>query len=331
MSTQKPPAPSFGQRIGRAFLAFVRAIVVLLILVAIGALLVWSLPRLYTQFILPVQEHGARIEDLQTQQDELAAQLTEQNAALLERIQTLEEQRDSDKQTIDELNARIRALNDDLGNLTRQQEASQAALENLQQDLDALTQTLDALESQYAALQESVDANQEGLTLLSDYLTSQEAPLAVVYREVQLVKAMELLTRSRISLELSDAGQARSAVEEARALLLDLRTFTFGAQTEALDAIIERLDLTLDDFGKAPSLVSNDLESAWQLLLAGLPDNTLPPAGSLQIVVTPSVEISTTMGYPPEPGEEITVTVPLTDEQESAPPAEATPEPTAYP
>ncbi len=331
MSAQKPSAPSFGQRVGKAFLALIRAILLLLIVVAIGALLVWSLPRLYTQFILPVQEHTARIEDLQTQQDDLAAQFVEQNAALLERIQALEEQQDGDKQTIDELNAQIRALQDRLDDFARQQETSQAELENLRQDLDALTVTLDALDAQYAALEKGINNNREGLTLLSDYLTSQEAPLAVVYRQVQLVKAMEQLTRSRLSLELGDAGQARSGVEDARALLLDLRAFTFGAQTDAVDAIIERLDLTLQDFDKSPSLVLNDLENAWQLLMAGLPDNTLPPATSLQIVVTPSVEISATTGYPPEPGEEITVTVPLTDEQESAPPAEATPEPTAYP
>ncbi|HEB65856.1 MAG TPA: hypothetical protein ENJ02_09985 [Chloroflexi bacterium] len=331
MSTQKPSAPSFGQRLGRAFLALIRAIVLLLIIVAIGALLVWSLPRLYTRFILPVQEHSAQIQDLQDQQDQLAAQLIEQNADLLERIQSLEEQRDSDKQTIDELNARIRSLKDNLDSLTQQQEASQADLKNLQTQLDGLSQTLNALEAQYAALQESINANQEELTLLGDYLTSQEAPLAVMYREVQLVKAMELLTRGRLSLELGDAGQARGEVEDARALLLDLRAFTFGEQTEALDAIIERLDLTLEDFDKAPSLVPNDLENVWQLLLAGLPGNTLPPATSLQIVLTPSVEISATTGYPPEPGEEITATLPLTGEQDTAPPPEATPEPTAYP
>jgi uncharacterized coiled-coil protein SlyX len=261
----------------------------------------------------------------------MAQQLIEQNAGLLERIQSLEQQQDTDKQTIDELNARIRTLQAELDDLSNQGEASLAQLENLHKQLDALGQSLDDLEIRYAALQRETDVAQENLTLMSDYLLSQEAPLAVMYREVQLVKGMELLTRSRISLEMGDAGQARRDVQEARTLLLNLRSFTFGDQTLVLDTIIERLDLALEDFDRAPTLVSNDLENAWQLLLAGLPDNALPSASTLQIIVTPAVDLSSTLGYPPEPGEEITATVPLSVEEENALPPAVTPEPTAYP
>jgi len=300
-----------------------RALLLLILLAAFGAFLFWSLPRLYNAFVLPVQEHSVRIQDLQAQQDQLAAQLAEQNTALIARIQELEAARDTDKQTIAELSARLDALDADLAALSTAQQASEGQLAAYQQSLQALQADLDALDAQLAALQTGLQGAQESLTLMSDYLASQDAPVTVLYRDVQMVKAMELLTRSRIFLVRNDMGKARQDVQDAYDLLAELRPLTYGDQQVALDDILARLDLVLQDFTRNPALLQDDMESAWRLLLDGLPGNTLPAAGGLQIVVTPSVEISPTLDFPPEPGETITGTESIT--------ITPTPEPTAAP
>ncbi len=324
MSAQIPsPPPTFGQRLFDAFMRLLRALLLLIVLAAFGAFLFWSLPRLYNAFVLPVQEHGVRIEDLQAQQDQLAAQLTEQNTALMARIQELEAARDADKQTIAELSARLETLNADLSALSAAQQAAEGQLETYQQSLSALQSDLDALDAQLTTLQADLQTAQESLTLMGDYLASQDAPVTVLYREVQMVKAMELLTRSRIFLVRNDMGKARQDVQDAYDLLAELRPLTYGEQQAALEDILTRLDLVLQDFTRNPALLQDDMESAWRLLLDGLPGNSLPAAGSLQIVVTPSVEISATLGFPPEPGETITgtesITVTLTPEPTAAP------------
>ncbi len=324
MSAQPPsPPPTFGQRLFDAFMRLLRAFLLLIVLAAFGAFLFWGLPRLYNAFVLPVQEHGMRIEDLQAQQDQLAAQLTEQNTALMARIQELEAARDADKQTIAELNARLEALNADLSALSAAQESAQGDLETYRRSLETLQSDLDALDAQLAALQSGLQTAQESLTLMGDYLASQDAPVTVLYREVQMVKAMELLTRSRIFLARDDLGKARQDVQNAYDLLAELRPLTYGEQQTALDDILARLDLVLQDFTRNPALLQDDMESAWRLLLAGLPGSVLPAERSLQIVVTPSVEISSALGFPPEPGETITGTEGIT--------VTVTPAPTAAP
>ncbi len=312
MSTQTPPPSTFGQRLFEAFMRLLRAVLLLLLLVAFGAFLFWSIPKAYNALVLPLQEHTARIEDLQTQQDQLSAQLIEQNAALLQRIQELETARDADKQTIADLQAALERMQSDLDALNASQSASQQQLDASLSKLDALQADLSALDAQLSSLQQDVQSTQEGVTLLSDYLASQEAPVAVLYREVQLVKAMELLTRSRIFLTRNDLGKAKQDVQDAYAILNDLKTMLVPAQMDALDAILQRLDLVLQDFDQNPSLLQDDMESAWRLLLAGLPENRLPVTNDLQIVVTPSVELSTTLEYPPEPGETLTGTLEIT-------------------
>ncbi len=321
MSTSTPPTPTFGQRLWIAFTTLLRAVLLLVILVIFGLFLYWSLPRIYNNFILPVQQHGAQIEDLQTQQDYLTAQLVEQNTALSERIQTLETQNDLNRQTIADLKAEIAHLNDELQKANTAQETSASHILTLRQYVETLDKNLQALEPRLNDLEQQIAAQQEGLTLLSDYLLSQEAPLLTLYREVELVKAMQLLTRSRISLELGNTGLARQDVQAAYDLLAGLRPIVFGDQVSALEDILNRLELTLNDFTTAPSLVPNDLENAWQLLQAGLPDNTLPSVTSLQIVVTPEMPLTDT----------ITETVELEPEPTESPTPEATPEVTPTP
>ncbi|GAB4520971.1 MAG: hypothetical protein Fur0018_01050 [Anaerolineales bacterium] len=308
MSHATPSTLTFGQRLWAAFVVLLRGVFLLVIMLAFGLLLYWSLPRIYTNFIQPVQEHSAQIEDLQTQQDQLAQQLIEQNATLGERIQTLETQNDLNRQTIANLNAQIEALNAELQKTVAAQETSAGRILTLRQYVESLDKSLQPWEARFSALEQQITTQQEGLTLLSNYLMSTEAPLTTLYREVQLVKAMQLLTRSRVSIELGDTGLARQDVQAAYDLLAALRPIVFGDQTPALEAILTRIELTLNDFDAAPSLVPNDLENAWQLLLAGLPDNSLPVQNNLQIVVTPELTFTETVEIQPEPTESVAPT-----------------------
>ncbi|MEP0803859.1 MAG: helix-hairpin-helix domain-containing protein [Chloroflexota bacterium] len=103
--TAESPAPaekpSFGSRLGRAFLWFFRAllrlILMILIIGGIGALIIYGAPLVNEKFLTPVEQNAARVsqlegevQTLQMQLNEIQAQVNASNSRLDELQQAIE-------------------------------------------------------------------------------------------------------------------------------------------------------------------------------------------------------------------------------------------------
>ncbi len=293
-NSQPPEKQSFGDRMAIAFLAFIRALITLLVIILVIGLLaaavIYGGPALYRQYVAPIQNNLAQLESDQAQQEQTNQQFSQRMDSLQSRITDLEGQRDSEKQALNELQAQITSLASTQQSNQQAWQSTQAAGNN---ELDQLNSRLAALATQSASLQQKITSTDSNLSYLATAMQSDNLPVAVLRRELQLVKAMEYLTRARISLIANNAGAAQSDIQAAHDQLTALESLVPDYQTSALQAIVNRLDLALGNLPDSPVLASDDLEIAWQLLQKGLPEEAgLTPAPNAIGSLTPAAQLS---------------------------------------
>jgi chaperonin cofactor prefoldin len=296
MSAQNPQPPekqSFGDRMAIAFLAFLRALVTLLVIVLviglIAAAVIYGGPALYRQYVTPIQNDLTQLQNENAQQAQTNQQLNQRIDGLQSRITDLEGQRDTDKQSLDELKVQITSLVSTQQTIQQTWLSTQTANKSA---LDQLTNRLATLDVQSANLQQAIDSTNNNLSYMATAVQSDNLPVAVLRRELQIVKAMEYLTRARISLIANNLGSAQTDIQAAHDLLTALESLVPDYQTSALQAIISRLDLALGNLPKSPVLASDDLEIAWQLLQKGLPEEAgLTPAPTATGSLTPAAQL----------------------------------------
>jgi septal ring factor EnvC (AmiA/AmiB activator) len=297
MSSENPQPPekeTFGDRLAVAFLAFIRALITLLVIVLVLGLIavavIYGGPALYRQYVAPIQNNLTQLQNSQAQQDQTNQQLSQRMDSLQSRITDLEGQRDADKQALDELKVQITSL---ASTQQADQQAWQGTLSAGSSQFNQLTSRLAALETQSADLQQKLTSTDNNLSEIATAMQSDNLPVAVLRRELQLVKAMEYLTRARISLIANNLGSAQSDIQAAHDQLIALESLVPDYQTSALQAIVKRLELALGNLPNSPVLASDDLEIAWQLLQKGLPEEAgLTPAPTSTGTLTPAAQLS---------------------------------------
>ena len=200
----------------------------------------------------------------------------EQNTAHVRDLQSRQEQTE---QELADLQTKLETIegvqNEQDGSLTDLDERMQ----EIETEITARTESLAAIERLQSELEEQ---NQE--------------VSAELERQINLLKAMELLSRARLSMYQSNFGLARQDVEIARDLLATSQPDAPQKLETQLDAVIMRLDLTLSNLPDFPVAASDDLDIAWQILLAGEPQPTptlvesptLPPTAVGTISATPT-------------------------------------------
>lgn len=133
-----PEQDSFLKRLGRAFVAFLKALMRLIMLAilftAVGGFFYYGLPYLRTTFLEPVEQNTAQIQSMQNEIESLQTQLDEMNA----RLAVLEDSIESHTASID----RLEIMQADLE--TQLQENNDAALLALKQEV-MFTRALDVL------------------------------------------------------------------------------------------------------------------------------------------------------------------------------------------
>jgi chaperonin cofactor prefoldin len=300
MSNSDPSSEStsFGERMGIAMVAFMRALVRLLIIaflaVVIGAGLYFGLPAIYERYVQPIQMDVSSLQISQDDQKLAIEQLSGRVEDLSARINTLEVQADSDKQSIAELQTQLdNALSTQAENLLPIQNAQSAAtarLDELDRVLQSLDDQLSSMNTDVGNLNTTVSENQEQLTGLADRLQIEGTPLETIRNELKIVKAMELLTRGRLLLVANNLGLAQQDLQSAGDLLNELQASLPDDQQEDLAEIIDRLDKASSNLPQRPLLASDDLEIAWRLLLLGLPDQVqnTTAGDTLEVSVTPT-------------------------------------------
>ena len=285
-----PQSPSPGERLGRALLALVRLVIrtllVILLAILLGMAVYFGAPALYRRYVQPVETSLSRLDDAQARQEQVNQQLNQRLDDLQSRLEDLELQNDTQKQTLDDLGTRLGSLEEAAP--TRDLAEIKARLDKMETALLATSANLDQLNKDIGAMDQAISQTSAQVHDFTNPAVPGEAPLQALKAELQLVKAMQLLTRSRLSLVENNFGQAEEDVRAARLLLAGMAGDVASYQVEALSAIIERLDAALNNLPLRPILAAEDLEAAWQLLRSGLPGEPTPEPTPTRETATPT-------------------------------------------
>jgi hypothetical protein len=244
--------PSLAGRIGRFLL---RLLVVVVLGAALGAGLFYGAIRLYRDAIEPLRTLDTRLADLQLQIDRLQETQGEQTADMRDRLTTLEGRMAALNEQVSELEARAGILQED-----------QNALETRVEDLKPIEARLDAV----AAEQETLAMRMQGV---EDMVASEELPAQRVARDLQLLRAMTVMTRARLSLSQLNLGLAQAdlgAANDILAILVGTGTGVAEGTTPADSRLVEASDhinAALTSVLSRPAVAEDELEIAWKLLI----------------------------------------------------------------
>lgn len=165
------------------------------------------------------------------------------------------------------------------------------------------SQTITALTGRFTIVENGITEHTKKLVGLeemqSELLKANEASLATMNNQAELLKAMELLSRARLFLYQSNFGLARQDVQSANDILAGLQE---KAPAPELKEAVFRLDLVLKNLPDFPVPASNDLDLAW-LALVGENSSQAP---ALSESATPT--LTGTEAATPIPGVDFTPT-----------------------
>jgi len=170
-----------------------------------------------------------------------------------------------------ELQSRQQQTEQELADLQTKLGAVQAAQKQQDGSLTTLDKRVSAIETEITARTESLSALEK---MQSELQAQNEANTAELDRQINLLKGMELLSRARLFMYQSNFGLARQDVQIARDLLAEVQPGAAQPSADKLNAVVQRLDMTLSNLPDFPVAASDDLDIAWQILLSGLPQAT---------------------------------------------------------
>ncbi len=191
--------------------------------------------------------------------------------------------------------------------LNQQIATLQARVVVLETRADGVDQSLKTLDASLAELQAAQDALSDQLALQKDDLLQE------LSNQITLVRAVDLLSRSRLYLSESNYGLAKTDLETSRVLLYGLLDLVPADQVNGLKTVISRIDLAIGNLPAYPVVAVYDVDTAWQLLIDGLPN--VP-----ELAVTPVL-------LPPSDTPTPTATLEPTLETSATPTPEVTPTP----
>ncbi len=200
-----------------------------------------------------------------------------------------------------------------LSELQSQQKQTQQEVADLQNRLKSVEtgqsqndQALSELNGRVSEIEAQIAAHTKSLAALdrmqSELQGQDKTTSAELQRQINVLKAMELLSRARLFMYQSNFGLARQDIQIARDLLATTQSEAPEPLAEDLTAVVRRLDLVLSDLPNFPVAASDDLNIAWQILLSGVPQagptpgptpvptTTLPP--SLEPDLTPTLQVT---------------------------------------
>ncbi|WP_299024063.1 hypothetical protein [uncultured Thermanaerothrix sp.] len=273
-----PNSPS-SNGVGRAIRAFLKAVLRLLLVILLGLILGAGLYAggvvLYQRAILPAEENAARLNALETEQagrfalikDQLAtheAQLQTQHAVAYEMMMTSTLQLATQSVRLDALEKRVYYMGELIGELGEDTDW-------LRTQVAVLGTSLVTWEGRLSTLEAQVEQNR-----------------SLVY-ELQAMRAASHVLRARQYLAAGNYGLAKSEIAQARERLIDLWKQVPAAQQATVQAWLERLQLAEANLPDLPVLAAEDLDIAWQLLLAGLPPLYATPTPLRTLASPPGV------------------------------------------
>ena len=262
-----------GRGISGLFKFLVRLIFVIVLAVAIGTglyyAIAYGLPAIDRAYLQPVRDNTAAIAELQSQAEQNATHSADQLTALQDRITALEVQNDTNLNTIDSLQTQL----DSMGALAEEQAALITQVAELEDALATLDKAFQGAETELGTsmteLQEMTAGNRDAIDGILAAMAADDFPIDQAYADLQLVKAMALLTRAQVFIFQDNFGLATTDIEEARNLLIAVGSDPALEGLE-LEPVLNRLSLALAGLPQTPELASADLAAAWELLVDGI-------------------------------------------------------------
>ncbi|MEA3439818.1 MAG: hypothetical protein U9R58_06015 [Chloroflexota bacterium] len=274
-------------------LRFFGCLVILIIIIAtLGAGGYFGVPYLYAQYIQPVQKHALRLDELETRIDQNEQLMSERLDEFANRLESLVVQVDSNKEAIADIESRLTlveesqaeqttfnsetaealaAMQTSVEELSAEQAVLRTDLTITNNDLENLDTRVGEFNSDLEAVSKSVSELSDDVLAINEKIEDQNKILKAVQFEMQMLKAMELLTRGRMFLSEGNITIARADIQQARDLLFEMSSQIPEHQQETLLQIITILDEVLDIMASSPIEATDKLEGAWQLLIEGLP------------------------------------------------------------
>ncbi len=289
-----PQKPSF---LGRLWRVLIRLIFVIVVGIGLGIATFFGVSALYTQFIQPIQEHSLRLNALEGSYEQSSQQQSRRVDDLASRLDTLEAQGDTHKESLADLQTRLENLEGAqatqtaaLGTTVEEMSALQSSLTDLLSSVESIQDTVDALEADMQVteagleeagasidtISEEIENNTQNLQNLSALVEGEAARWEAMRHELVLLRVMELISRSRFFLVQNNLSLAQADIRAGRDLLLNLQNDLPANQVDLVFEAVERLEAALDDLPRAPVSAADELEGAWQLLLQGLPASPTP-------------------------------------------------------
>jgi len=290
----------------RFIVGLLRIVLIAAFLGLLGVLIFYGLPQLYIRTVLPLQNEMRSLGDTQYNQKQEIHNLSQEVGDIETRLNDIEIKQDSINQDIDEIANRLESLLSSQEaldeNITNIQAENQVNIDDLSSSLDELERILNQINKTMKNTDEDITEMQNELDVLQERLDNGDVPVVELRRELQMVKAMELLTRSRLFLVENNLGLAEDDLLTAHQLIINLDVEDH--QLEAKSAVIIHLELALDNLPSSPIIAAENLELAWQLLKNGLPDRSsteesvtiTPDSGNVQVTptITPTFTVTPT-------------------------------------
>lgn len=196
-----------------------------------------------------------------------------------------------------ELQSRQQQTTQELADLQTRLETIEGVQNEQDGTLTDLDERMQEIETEIAARTESLAAIER---LQSELEEQNQEVSAELERQINLLKAMELLSRARLSMYQSNFGLAKQDVDIARDLLATIQPDAPEKLGTQLDAVLLRLDLTLSNLPDFPVAASDDLDVAWQILLSGQPQATPTMLETATLPPTPT-QVGTVSATPTGP------------------------------
>lgn len=236
--------------IGRALAVLLRVLFVVVLAIALALAVYFGVPRVYRDWIQPVRENSARIEALERAQ---AAYQSDQEARLGrigDRLASLEGKLGAQAEGIADVGARVETL-DETGS-----------------ELEAQIASLGDLESQIEDIKGALDDTTESLDQVRQDVVDLGNPSEELALNLQLLRVMELVNRSRLWLVQGNFGLAGQQIEMGIEAMDALVGQASQEDTKsALMAIRDHLSAADERLRVSPVVADNELEIAWRLLL----------------------------------------------------------------
>jgi chromosome segregation ATPase len=307
MSNETPPVPQQKSCLQRAIIFSIRLLFALVVGGAIGIGIYYGIQLMVGEYISlrqDYQDYERRIAVLEVRQDVIEDQAAERLGGFQDRLETIEIQRDTQKDSLAELESSLAShdefrsyqatvvagqqetitnMQDVILELQTEVNIIQDALTTVQDSLAGFQEDISALESNTADLALALDAQQDSFDesqaiiestqeTVDQLVLQADERMTAIENQMILMQAMELATRARLALVQGNTTLAQSDLEAASALLSALQEGLPEGQAAYVADIIAAIDETLKYLPGAPLTAADQLENVWQMLVAGLPE-----------------------------------------------------------